>query len=50
MYWFKQNCPQLIADWLVDQVAFGNKEENAAEVLEVSANNLKASAIKKFRG
>ena len=43
VYWFKQNCPQLIADWLVEQVAFGNPEEKATEILEASTNDLKPS-------
>ena len=43
VYWFKQNCPQLIADWLVAQVAFGNTDEKATEILEASADNLKSS-------
>ena len=39
-YWFKQNCPQLIADWLVEQVAFGPTEDSSAEIIETSAHNL----------
>lgn len=41
VYWFQKNCPQLIADWLVDQVAFGNPEEKTTEILEASTNDLK---------
>ncbi|MDJ0635370.1 MAG: hypothetical protein QNJ34_19420 [Xenococcaceae cyanobacterium MO_188.B29] len=53
-YWFKQNCPQLIADWLVEQVTFSKTEENATEILEASANSLQTSEsnnpkIKKLR-
>ena len=43
VYWFKKNCPQLIADWLVDQVAFGNTEPKTTEILEASTNDLKSS-------
>ena len=45
VYWFKQNCPQLIADWLVEQVAFGNTDKKTTETLEASANNLKSSEL-----
>ncbi len=43
VYWFQQNCPQLIADWLIDQVAFGNPEPKTTEILEASTNDLKSS-------
>ena len=45
VYWFKQNCPQLIADWLVEQVAFVNTDKKTTETLEASANNLKSSEL-----
>ena len=39
-YWFKQNCPKLIADWLVEQVAFSKTEDSSVGIVETSANNL----------
>ncbi len=40
LYWFKQNCPQLIADWLIKQVAFENKQTTATEIVKVDSNEL----------
>ena len=43
VYWFQQNCPQLLTDWLVDQVAFGHPEAKTTEILEASSNDLPSS-------
>ena len=40
LYWFKQNCPQLIADWLIEQVAFENSQTTATEIVKVESNSL----------
>ncbi len=29
LWWFKKNCPQLIADWLYTQVSFTEDQDNA---------------------
>ncbi len=42
-YWFKRNCPQLITDWLVEQVAF---EPAITKVVEVEANSTPESIQK----
>ena len=34
-YWFKKNCPQLITDWLLEQVAF---ESETTELVEVETD------------
>lgn len=44
-YWFKRNCPQLITDWLVDQVAFETVESNTKQVIAVPNNNLEVAAL-----
>lgn len=43
-YWFKRNCPQLIANWLVEQVAF-EAVANAAITPTIPANSVEASVI-----
>ncbi len=40
LYWFKQNCPQLIADWLIEQVAFENSHTTATEIVKVDSSEL----------
>ena len=42
-YWFKRNCPQLITDWLLDQVAF---EPAMTKLVEVQANSTPESLEK----
>lgn len=42
-YWFKKNCPQLITDWLIEQVAF---EPAITKVVEVEANSTPESIQK----
>jgi hypothetical protein len=42
VYWFKQNCPQLIADWLLDQVAFTPKITEVKKVVELPNQQLVA--------
>ena len=39
-YWFKKNCPRLVTDWLLEQVAFSATETANEEVVEVSPNSL----------
>jgi hypothetical protein len=43
-YWFKQNCPQLITNWLLDQVAFTPKIIEAQKVIKAPNNQLLAIA------
>ena len=45
-YWFKKNCPQLITDWLLDQVSFTQKEEATQETIAVSPNSVEAEQLK----
>ena len=37
-YWFKRNCPQLITNWLISQVAFETVVDSPAEVVPVTPN------------
>ena len=32
IYWFNKNCPQLITDWLIEQVAFNNAQTTKVEL------------------
>jgi len=36
LYWFKKNCPQLITDWLHEQVTFKDPEEAAPQVVDAT--------------
>ncbi|NEP55747.1 MAG: hypothetical protein F6K31_01770 [Symploca sp. SIO2G7] len=36
LYWFKKNCPQLITDWLYEQVTFEDTEEPVSQVVDAS--------------
>ncbi len=40
LQWLKKSCPQLITDWLVEQVEFSDASASAAEVLEIPADSL----------
>ena len=42
-YWFKKNCPRLLTDWLLEQVAFSATETTNKEVVEVSPNSLQGT-------
>ena len=42
-YWFKKNCPRLVTDWLLEQVAFSATEAANEEVVEVSPNSLQGT-------
>lgn len=44
-YWFKRNCPQLITDWLLTQVAFDKTEGTVKDVIEISNNSLEVAAL-----
>lgn len=44
-YWFKRNCPQLITNWLVTQVAFETAEGTIKDIVEVSDNSLEVAAL-----
>jgi hypothetical protein len=39
-YWFKQNCPQIITNWLMSKVAFEKVEIPVPETVEVEADSL----------
>ena len=45
-YWFKKNCPQLITDWLLDQVSFTQEEETTQEVVTVNPTSVEAEQLK----
>ncbi|NER46082.1 MAG: hypothetical protein F6J92_05210, partial [Symploca sp. SIO1A3] len=36
LYWFKKNCPQLITDWLHEQVTFKDPEETTPQVVDAT--------------
>ncbi|MFW6359833.1 MAG: hypothetical protein ACOC0N_11565 [Chroococcales cyanobacterium] len=38
--WFKRNCPQLITNWLYDQVKFAPKQSPAALEIEVESQRV----------
>ncbi|MGK7872756.1 MAG: hypothetical protein AB4426_05420 [Xenococcaceae cyanobacterium] len=40
MYWFQKNCPQLITNWLHEQVSFKDLEEPAPEVVKIEQDSL----------
>ena len=42
-YWFKKNCPRLLTDWLLEQVAFSATETTNKEVVEVSPTSLQGT-------
>ncbi len=42
-YWFKKNCPRLLTDWLLEQVAFSATETTNKEVVEVSPTALQGT-------
>ncbi|MGK7950984.1 MAG: hypothetical protein AB4368_19930 [Xenococcaceae cyanobacterium] len=44
-YWFKRNCPRLITNWLVTQVAFERAEGTIKDIVEVSDNSLEVAAL-----
>ena len=44
-YWFKQNCPQLITDWLIEQVAFTAIESDIEEIVEMNSNSLQNTEL-----
>ena len=39
IYWFNKNCPQLITDWLLEQVAFNNADSTEAEIAATNTPN-----------
>ncbi|MBE9169514.1 hypothetical protein IQ238_18960 [Pleurocapsales cyanobacterium LEGE 06147] len=39
-YWFKQNCPQLITNWLMGKVAFEKVEIPVPQTVEVEADSI----------
>ncbi|MGK7893271.1 MAG: hypothetical protein AB4372_06485 [Xenococcus sp. (in: cyanobacteria)] len=45
-YWFKKNCPQLITDWLLDQVSFTNSEDSDQELVTVEPISVEAEQLK----
>ena len=45
-YWFKRNCPQLITDWLLDQVSFNQGEETTQEIVTVNPTSVEAEQLK----
>ena len=45
-YWFKKNCPQLIVDWLLEQVSFDQTEDATQEVVTVSQPAIEAEQLK----
>ena len=45
-YWFKKNCPQLITDWLLDQVSFTQEEETTQEIVTVNPTSVGAEQLK----
>ena len=44
-YWFKKNCPQLIADWLLEQVSFSQTEDTTQEVVTVNQPSVEAEQL-----
>ena len=44
-YWFKNNCPQLIADWLLEQVSFTQTENTTQEVVAVNQTSVEAEQL-----
>ena len=44
--WFRKNCPQLITDWLLEQVAFGNTAHTQSEIIEIEPTFLEAEQLK----
>ena len=45
-YWFKKNCPQLIADWLLEQVSFTQTKNTTQEVVTVNQTSVEAEQLK----
>ena len=45
-YWFKNNCPQLIADWLLEQVSFTQTKNTTQEVVTVNQTSVEAEQLK----
>ena len=45
-YWFKKNCPQLIANWLLEQVSFTQTKNTTQEVVTVNQTSVEAEQLK----